>query len=311
MLRAVVIPLATAVVLMHGWAQTFQGAPAQVIVSGHVADEAGKPVPGAEVQLTSPLVKERVPVLTNASGAFSIAVPPVSRVAIVASHPEFGRQFTGGFDAAGASWDVYRYIGPVPTGPIELRLRRGVVLRGRVVDPAGRPFANDAIFLVPPYVGSGPVRIEAATDSEGRFEFDRMVLNKFELVPHGLDFWRPRVAGDYLRIAQVPEAWLAAAMADRPIELRLHLYTLVPVTLDVSGLRTPSVQVWTRGPDTTGSALEVDARGRVQILMEVGIERELWVVPGTGRNMVAPWTRGIPSRWIGTPSGPLTLRIGG
>jgi hypothetical protein len=221
-------------------------------------------------------------------------------------------QFTAGASVAGGFWSGYRYDGSVPLSPIDLRLRRGIILRGRALDSAGQPFGGESIFLIPAYVGSGPSRHEARTDNDGRFEFERMVLDQFALVAYGLDHWHPRAAGTYFRILQASNTWLALATADRPIELTVERYTLVPVTLDVSALRTASVQVWTRGGRDSrfGAAVEVDARGRVQTLMELGVRHELWVVPGTGRNMVAPWTRGIRPQWTGTPRGPVNLTIG-
>jgi hypothetical protein len=288
-------------------------APAQVTVTGRVTDESGSPVSGAEVRVLAPSAKVDSKVVTDAGGLFSASIPPVAVVSISASHSDFGLQFTSGADIRVPAWTGFRYAGAVPTGAIDLRLRRGVVLRGRVVDPSGRPFAGDSMFYVPRHNGSGPPRHQAETDQDGRFEFERMVLNdKFELVPHGLDFWHPRVEGSYFRVVQAPESWLAAAASGRPIDLQLQAYRLVTLTLDVSAMRVPNVQVWTRsGSEASGgAALEVE-NGRVRIAMEQGVAYQLWVVPGTGRNMVAPWTRGINAQWAGTVQGPLTLRIGG
>jgi hypothetical protein len=281
-----------------------------VSVSGHVRDEGGGPVSGANVSLR---VQDRnglvIRAVTDASGAFSAKVPMVPQLWISASHDEFGTQWSG--SGAVPGWTEFQRLGPTPEGPVDLVLRRGVVLYGRVLDAAGRAFAGDAVFVVPAYVGSGPARIEAATDSRGCFTFERMVLSRFELVPRSLDHWRPRQAGDHLRIAQRPDAWLEAARLGDPVDVQLEPYTLVPVSIDVTALRTSSVQVWKRwGTDSSeGTALEVDAKGRVQTVMERGKEYELWVFGGTARSLNAPWSRGIRRSWSGTPDGPLELTL--
>jgi hypothetical protein len=306
--RALIVALIAAVstVAVHGRPQA--SAPAQVAVTGDVKDETGRPVPGAEVRVRSSSVPD-TSVLTDSGGAFSVRFPAVSQLSIVASHPDYGQQWPGGVESGRSSWTAYQYFGSLPSSAVHLQLRRGVILRGRALDPSGRPFGRETLLLVPSYIGSGPSTIEATTDSDGRFEFERMVLKSFELVARGLDHWHPRTAGTYLRIA--PNVWVSAAVAGQPIELRLQSYTLVEATLDVSSFQVAGVQVWTRSGagSSMGSALNVDARGQVRALMELGVAHELWVVPGTGTNMVAPWTRGLRPQWTGTPRGRFTLRI--
>jgi hypothetical protein len=245
--------------------------------------------------------------VTNASGEFSASVPATSRLWIAASHDDFGLQWTASADG----WSGFQQFGPMPGAPVDLVLRRGVGIRGRVLDPSGRPLAGEAVFLVPHYNGSGPAKIEAPTDSGGRFTFGRAVLARFELVPRSLDHWHPRKVGEYLRIAQRPDAWIESARSGSSIEVQVEPYTLVPVSIDVTALRTSSVQVWKRWSANAfeGASLKVDPTGRVQIVMQRGVEYELWVFPGTGKGLNAPWTRGVKRSWIGTPRSPLALTI--
>ena len=282
-------------------------------VSGHVRDETGRPVAGAEVELRD-LAEQwmALSTTTGRDGAFSATVPATPRLWIIASHADFGLQWTEGVSIDGVTRISYQRTGPVPNAPVDLILRRGVVLRGRVLDPAGGVFARQKLVLVPAYIGSGPATIEASTDSEGRFTFERAVLSRFELVPRGLDQWHPLKPGEYLRFTQAAESWRKIAQSGGTIELQVDRYTLVPVSIDVTALQTPSVQVWKRWGSnaSAGQALTADASGRVEIVMERGVPHELWVVPGTGRDMTAPWTRGAPRLWAGTPSGPLALKAG-
>ena len=284
----------------------------QVAVSGHVRDETGHPVAGAEVRLRD-LLDKWMPVstTTDRNGAFSANVPATPRLWIIASHADFGLQWTQGVSPDGPAWTGYQRSGPVPDAPVELILRRGVVLRGRVVDAAGRAFARQTLVLIPAYIGSGPATIEASTDSEGRFAFERAVVSQFELVPRSLTHWHPMKPGEYLRFAQAAELWGKTARSGGAIELQIDRYALIAVTIDVTALRTSNVQVWKRwGVDSSaGQALTADGTGRVEILMERGVPHELWVVPGTGRDMTAPWARGVRRLWAGTAAGPLALKV--
>ena len=205
--------------------------PPTAIISGHVRDENDAPVSGAQVTLRDRSWDsfEAVFTLTDANGSFSAEVTRARRPypIIYASHDDFGDQWTG-FASPGLRG--FWRAGPMPTAPVELVLRRGIVLRGRAVDAAGRAFACDSLMLVPDYNGSGPPRIEAKTDGDGHFAFRRAVLENFELVPHSLDYWRPTTPGNYLRITQVPESWVSTARAGGFIDLRVEPYTLVPAS---------------------------------------------------------------------------------
>src|SRR6187431_1252021 len=101
-------------------------APVRTIVTGHVRDEAGAPVPRAEIECLLLATDKRLSATTDENGAFSLDVPPAARVSIRASHPDFGVQWTGGFAVDVPAWTRYYYAGPTPTQPIDLVLRKGV-----------------------------------------------------------------------------------------------------------------------------------------------------------------------------------------
>ena len=276
--RRVACALATSIavtmspIAAGGERQTSAPAREQATVTGYVTDEAGQPVPGATVRVLSSLQaarRDEVSVSTTATGAFSATFPASPRVLVDATHPDYGLQFTGGASPFGAEevrWTAFSYAGPVPATPITLQLRRGVVLRGRVVGPSGQPFAGEPLFVVPSYIGSGPLKLETVTDLDGEFEFPRMVLKRFELVPHSLDYFAPGRAGTYLRVTtQTPEIWAAEAAAGRSVEVLLQSYTRVDVTLDVSSLKTNRVYVSFDGSGRVGGTgtHDVGADGQV------------------------------------------------
>lgn len=117
-------------------------------VSGKVLDEQGQPVPGAEASLTSQQVLEGDPhrrplgkpvfrqAVTDASGRFLIRDAPQGPAML------------------GASAEGFVPVEPVeielpfedPPKPVELRLRRGAVVWGRVSTMAGHPVAGARIL---------------------------------------------------------------------------------------------------------------------------------------------------------------------
>jgi len=194
----------------------------RVMVVGEVTDESGGPIAGARVEFSSES-PGRLSTLTDDLGHFEAAVPPGPILRIAASHADYGQQWT---DYEWHSWSQYDEM---PSSPVHLMLRRGAVLRGRLVDQQGAPRANLRLLMIPAYVGSGPATLDVRTDAEGRFAFERAVLNHFELVPLSLDEWPPQASrrpGAHVRIVDERDAWLARAAAGEPVELRLESYTV-------------------------------------------------------------------------------------
>lgn len=114
--------------------------------------------------------------VTDETGAFRFSVPRDDAVEVHAEHPEFGLQWTT------ERWYSHRYHGPVPDGPIRIELHRGIVLRGRLLDPEGRPVPHHRVmvFLPPPMqvcMTSVCRHVRATTDANGEFRFDRMLLS--------------------------------------------------------------------------------------------------------------------------------------
>ena len=97
---------------------------AQPTITGRVvADDSGDAIPNARVALNLPDSQERVVVLSDREGRFSLPAPE-GRHNIVATKTRFARgQVT---TVAGAA-------------PVEIRLRRGAAISGRIIDELGDP----------------------------------------------------------------------------------------------------------------------------------------------------------------------------
>ncbi|HBQ13208.1 MAG TPA: hypothetical protein DEF51_19390, partial [Myxococcales bacterium] len=210
----------------------------------------------------------------------------------------------------------------IPDHPIRLVLRRGVVLRGRLLGPDGRPAARTRLLMVPAYVGSGPSTLQVRTDDDGRFAFERAALDHFELVPEALRNWNARYEGPgaYLRIPHDTARWVEAARAGRDVTLQIEPYALVPLfvrTTDADGrpLGRREMALWLRsserrggGDDVLGTTRRTDAEGRLRVLLEAGRAYEVYVrLREEGAPLTAPWTQGGAASWTGTIERPQTV----
>ncbi len=113
------------------------------------------------------------------------------------------------FDDLSPELDGYRAIVVVPRGyqaadarlrpggpPVEIRLERGHVIEGRVVDAAtGRPIPGIAVFVQRPVWKQGEQTYfdaEAKTDDQGRFRFSNLPDGSWQLSDHnGLEWESP------------------------------------------------------------------------------------------------------------------------
>ena len=287
-----------------------QPGPGQVRVRGQVLDEHGHPVGGARVSLG------RLRVTAAEDGWFEAAVRDAPHLRVDAAHPDYGLQWT---DYQHGDWIHHDAI---PDHPIRLVLRRGVVLRGRLLGPDGRPAARTRLLMVPAYVGSGPSTLQVRTDDDGRFAFERATLDHFELVPEALRNWNARYEGPgaYLRIPHDTARWVEAARDGRDVALQIEPYALVPLfvrTTDADGrpLGRREMALWIRsserrggGDDVMGTTRRTDAEGRLRVLLEAGRAYEVYVrLREEGAPLTAPWTEGGEASWTGTIERPQTV----
>ncbi len=283
--------------------------PRTVVV--HVVDEAGAPIAGAELTASTE-TSHRVAGVTDARGELTVSVPSGVAVRLAASHPDYGLQYT---DMRWTAWSRYDVV---TTPSLTLTLRRGIVVRGRLLDASGQARARERLLLIYAYVGSGPRPLEATTDATGAFTFPRAVIDELEIVPTSLDEWHPETgtaAGRHLRVVPAASAWLAQARADQPITLTVEPYDLFAVTLDVrdasgASARSTTLELWLRGgpSEYLGTAPRTDARGRCVVLMESGVPYELWALRERAAR-TAPWTQSIAPQWQGSVGAPTDVTL--
>ncbi len=155
-----------------------------VAAGGRIVDEQGKPIPGAKVQVN--LADDLKPIsgeghvrysdglaegdgalTTDATGRWRItSVPdnPRARLILMISHPDYVSDEEWGQAQKAASITLEMLRQETAT----LRLKRGIIVRGRVTDPTGKPI-KDAIIVQgnDPYGAFIPK--EFPTDSDGQF----------------------------------------------------------------------------------------------------------------------------------------------
>lgn len=133
-------------------------------IEGRVLGPLGDPLPNVEVVATADprapgaLAKTR----TDGDGMFVLARVPCDRpCSVVARLP--GHTVALGFAALGPDR---------PNTTTQLRLWQANTLRGRIVDPAGKPIAGAAVLGTKDYTwfSGGFLSPETTTDAKGRFE---------------------------------------------------------------------------------------------------------------------------------------------
>lgn len=145
--------LAVAVAGMAVWPA--HGQTPTTAVSGRViSDQTGAPLPNVQVTVTSEGLGAPV-VLTDADGRFSLA-PVSGSFRVVASKTGYGRT---------------EVAPPVVARPLEIRLRRGAVITGRVVDESGEPVLAARVAAEAVERAQGTPASAATTDTDDRGEY--------------------------------------------------------------------------------------------------------------------------------------------
>jgi protocatechuate 3,4-dioxygenase beta subunit len=130
-------------------------------VDGRVVDAEGKPIPGARVvdsRMGITHVDFQREALTDAGGRFHIHCAP-------------GEDMTMLVQVRGYQPTTRTFKARPGLGPVDFRLEPGKTLRGRVVDPAGRPIAG-ALISLPEGTQYRGVFLRTWTDTEGRFAWE-------------------------------------------------------------------------------------------------------------------------------------------
>ena len=136
-------------------------------IAGRVlADDTGDPIANARVALTT-AVPGAAAVLTDHNGRFTLTAPP-GRVSV----------------AAGKSGYSRRELPVTAERSIEIRLLRGAVISGRVVDGLGDPIMGARVFVEKPSTPSDGFSGEAAatqTDDRGEYRLGGLPPGTFTL----------------------------------------------------------------------------------------------------------------------------------
>jgi RNA polymerase sigma factor (sigma-70 family) len=204
-----------------------------VTAGGRIVDDQGKPIAGAKVQVqlagkpkpahgdgrtnyTTWLADGSDSATTDAEGRWRIDnVPDNPRVelSLLVSHPDYvSHQFWGeGQKAAGITTAMLR------KGTATLTLRNGVIVRGRVTDPAGKPI-KDAVVVEGnnPYDSWLPRKF--ATDADGRFRLPALALGETTLTVIAPG-WAPQLRLIKLQAELPPQDFHMAP--GKPIRLRI------------------------------------------------------------------------------------------
>lgn len=136
------------------------------LVTGRVVDESRTPVAGALVKAAMPFETQQTfcwhPTTSEENGAFGIPLPAEGECVLIAQKPGYGPAYLAGVQSGASN--------------IELMLRTGGVIAGRVTGRNGTPLSGVAVLALGEN-GSGKVgnewesagRTKAVTDTEGRY----------------------------------------------------------------------------------------------------------------------------------------------
>lgn len=146
-------------------------------IAGRVVDAEGEPVGGASVSAVAEgagfdLLGRGGSGVTAADGSYTVAGLEPGTYSVLVNAEEYAPSQRTAVSVA---------VGEV-TGGVDFTLERGRALRGRVVDPQGRPVVGAMVFATPAGAGIQQASNPAATDLNGAFEIALGADSAFDIV---------------------------------------------------------------------------------------------------------------------------------
>jgi RNA polymerase sigma factor (sigma-70 family) len=204
-----------------------------VSAGGRIVDEQNQPIAGAKVEVM--LANDRTPahgdgrvryntwlatgsdaVRTDAEGRWRIDnVPdnPHAELSLLVTHPDYvsDERWGQAQQAAGITSAMLRQA------TAALTLKHGVIVRGRLTDPAGKP-VKDALVVRGDDPYSATTQSKFATDADGRFQLPALAPGETTLtvIARG---WAPQLRKVNLRAGLPPQDFRMAP--GKPIRLRI------------------------------------------------------------------------------------------
>ena len=252
-------------------------------VSGRVVDDRGVPVPGASVYLIGGPLPGARPAITTEDGRFAWRdiSPATYAISIAkAGYPavEYGQSRP---DGPGTPITIQ----PGQSMALEIRLPRGAVIAGRVIDDAGDPAAGRQIVLSRPSAPASPIVRGRYQVSNSRGEYRLFGLSAGT---YGVGVAPPSERGLPASAPSGSVTLTVAAGEEREgVDLRASLpgrttyVTIRPVAIDGQPLRLPQVRLrrpgesraafsyGTRNPDGSSTIGDVPA-GQYKAVVEAG-----------------------------------------
>ncbi|WP_165232844.1 sigma-70 family RNA polymerase sigma factor [Aquisphaera insulae] len=192
-----------------------------IAVTGRVTDEAGAPIAGATIAVGRDF-REKEPdaeAMTDAEGRFTVKGLAAGPIVLTVQ-------------AKGHAPDLLSTTVAAGMKPIELELKPPHVIRGRIVDPDGKPIA-DAPIAADEWRGQHTLRWQTWTDAEGRFRWDvapgdSVLIDLGTLGYSAKRFWQAMPDGPEKTLTMRRPLRVRGKVTDAETGRPILEYTLVP-----------------------------------------------------------------------------------
>lgn len=221
----------------------------RLTTAGKVVDDQGRPVEGTEIMVVP---GRRKAVLSDSQGQFEITWNPRSRqdddtaFYVVARHRKRNLAVTLPIDG--------------DAGSLNLTLKPGVSLSGRVVDPEGRSISGVRLsIMLHPFSWGSPIDRQNQTDESGEFTLNAIPMeNRYELTLEAEGYGRKEIlidAGDAVN----------GRLDLGRIELALANMSVTGRVVNVTGHPVPGIEVFCFGEGQPSCNTKSDEKGYFEL----------------------------------------------